>query len=155
MRQRVGIAQALLADPRVLIVDEPTNGLDPEERMRFRDLLADLAADRIVLLSTHVVSDVEAVADEIAVMAGGRLLAHGRPEQLLRAVHGAVWECVIGSADLPAFRARYVVSRAVRTPDGVRVRLLATRPPVPGAVQVEPDLEDAYLGVVAPAGAAV
>lgn len=155
MRQRVGIAQALLGDPRVLIVDEPTAGLDPEERMRLRNLLGDLAADRIVILSTHVVSDVEAVADSVAVMTSGRIRFHGRPEQLLGQVRGDVWECVIGSAELAAFRAAHVVSRATRTPDGVRVRVLAQHRPGPGAVEVTPDIEDAYLAFVAPTGAHV
>lgn len=151
MRQRVGIAQALLNDPRVLIVDEPTAGLDPEERMRFRNLLGDLAADRIVILSTHVVSDVEAVADDIAVMTAGSVRFHGRPEELLRRVRGLVWECVIGSAELAGFRAAHTVSRASRTSDGVRVRVLSARPPALGAVEVLADLEDAYLAVVTPA----
>ncbi len=95
MLRRVGIAQALLADPRVLIVDEPTAGLDPEQRVLFRNLLADLAGDRVVLLSTHIVSDVESVASDIAIMAGGRLLLRGRPEDLLRQAEGRVWETTV------------------------------------------------------------
>ena len=90
MRQRVGIAQALLNDPQLLIVDEPTGGLDPEERVRFRNLLSDLAGHRIVILSTHIVSDVEAVATRIALLAHGRLLADAAPEDLLRAAEGRV-----------------------------------------------------------------
>src|SRR6266700_8245926 len=95
MLRRVGIAQALLADPKVLIVDEPTAGLDPEQRVLFRNLLADLAGDRVVLLSTHIVSDVESVASDIAIMAGGRLLLRGRPEDLLRQAEGRVWETTV------------------------------------------------------------
>src|SRR5262245_16714836 len=92
MRQRVGIAQALLNDPELLIVDEPTAGLDPEERMRFRNLLSELSGERIVILSTHIVSDVEAVAMRIAMIAQGRLVAHDPPEALLQSAAGRVWE---------------------------------------------------------------
>ena len=91
MRQRIGIAQALLNDPQLLIVDEPTAGLDPEERVRFRNLLSDLSGDRIVILSTHIVSDVEATATEIALISGGALVAHAPPEELLRAAECSVW----------------------------------------------------------------
>ncbi|MFI0723249.1 ABC transporter ATP-binding protein [Streptomyces sp. NPDC021224] len=149
MLRRVGIAQALLADPQVLVVDEPTAGLDPEERVRFRNLLSDLAADRIVLLSTHIVSDVESVARDIAVVARGRLLYRGTPEELLRRTAGLVWELSVRPEDLAELRARRTVSRMVRTPGGVRVRLLDGHRPAPDAVPVEPDLEDAYLATVA------
>ncbi|MFI0938771.1 ABC transporter ATP-binding protein [Streptomyces sp. NPDC021020] len=149
MLRRVGIAQALLADPEVLIVDEPTAGLDPEERVRFRNLLSDLAADKIVLLSTHIVSDVESVARDIAVVARGRLLYRGTPEELLRRTSGLVWELSARPEDLAAVRSRFTVSRMVRTPGGVRVRLLAGHRPSPEAVPAEPDLEDAYLATVA------
>ena len=148
MRQRVGIAQALLNDPELLIVDEPTAGLDPEERVRFRGMLGDLASDRVVILSTHIVSDVEAVADDIAIVSQGHLLRRGTPEDLLRRAEGRVWEVLVGSTDLAEFRERHLTSRAVRTPSGVRVRVLADSPPSAGAVPVSPDLEDAYLLVV-------
>lgn len=148
MLRRVGIAQTLLADPRVLIVDEPTAGLDPQERVRFRNLLSELAADRLVLLSTHIVSDVESVAGDIAIVAQGRLLRRGSPDQLLEAVAGHVWETVVEPEVVPAVQARHPVSRMVRTADGVRLRLLSTVRPDPDARPVAPDLEDAYLGVV-------
>lgn len=148
MRQRVGIAQALLNDPELLIVDEPTAGLDPEERVRFRGMLGDLASDRVVILSTHIVSDVEAVAEDIAIVSQGRLLRRDTHEDLLRGAEGRVWEALVGSTDLAEFRERHLISRAVRTPDGVRVRVLADSPPSAGAVPVSPDLEDAYLLVV-------
>ena len=114
MRQRIGIAQALLNDPQLLIVDEPTAGLDPEERVRFRNLLSDLSGDRIVILSTHIVSDVEATATDIALISGGTLVAHAPPEELLRAAEGRVWEWVVPSAELSAAKQRYLISGTVR-----------------------------------------
>ncbi len=153
MRQRVGIAQALLNDPKLLIVDEPTAGLDPEERVRLRNLLSELSGERIVILSTHIVSDVEATATEIALIAGGRLLAHASPEELLRSVEGKVWEWVIPSASLAAARQRHIISAAVRRADGVHARLVSEGPPAAGAVAVPPTLEDAYLHQMAAARA--
>lgn len=148
MLRRVGIAQTLLADPRVLIVDEPTAGLDPEERVRFRNLLGELSTDRVVLLSTHIVSDVESVAGDIAIVGQGRIRRRGTPEELLRATAGRVWELLVGPADVPRLQARYVVSRVIRTAGGIRVRLLAPEPPGADAVEVPPDLEDVYLDVL-------
>jgi ABC-2 type transport system ATP-binding protein len=145
MKQRVGIAQALLNDPQLLIVDEPTSGLDPEERVRFRSLLADLAGERIVILSTHIVSDVEAAATEVAILDKGRLLWHSPPEDLLCSVEGQVWEWVVPSSELTAIRERYAVSNAVRRSDGVHLRLVADAPPGPDARPLLPSLEDAYL----------
>ena len=148
MRQRIGIAQALLNDPKLLIVDEPTVGLDPEERVRFRNLLSDLGGERIVLLSTHIVSDVEATATEIAVVDRGRLLAHAEPEALLSGVEGHVWEWVLPSAELPAARERWKISSTFRRADGVHARVVSSVPPAPEAVPVAPTLEDAYLSVL-------
>ncbi|MCP4415678.1 MAG: ABC transporter ATP-binding protein, partial [Chloroflexi bacterium] len=129
MKQRVGIAQALLNDPQLLIVDEPTVGLDPEERVRFRNLIADLAGERIVLLSTHIVSDVEATATEIALINEGQLLKHSTPEQFLQAVEGKVWAWTISSAELTAVRQQHLISSTVRRSDGVHVRLVAEQSP--------------------------
>ncbi len=144
MRQRIGIAQALLNDPSLLIVDEPTAGLDPEERVRFRNLLSDLSGERIVILSTHIVSDVEATATDIALISQGRLVAHAAPEDLLAAVEGKVWEWVMPSSELNAAKHQYLISNTTRRSDGVHVRLLSSPPP-PGASPVAPNLEDAYL----------
>jgi ABC-2 type transport system ATP-binding protein len=148
MLRRVGIAQALLADPKVLIVDEPTAGLDPEQRVVFRNLLADLAGDRVVLLSTHIVSDVESVAADIAIMAGGRLLLRGSPEDVLRQAEGQAWEVTVPPGELDALRGRHPVSKMVRTAAGVRARVLAASAPTADAAAVQPDLEDAYLTIV-------
>ena len=145
MKQRVGIAQALLNDPQLLIVDEPTAGLDPEERVRFRNLLSELAGARIVILSTHIVSDVEACAASIALVSQGRLVTHCTPEELLRSVEGKVWEWVVPSAELAAVRQRYLTSSAMHRSDGVHVRLVAESPPGAGAAAAIPTLEDAYL----------
>jgi ABC-type multidrug transport system ATPase subunit len=149
MRQRVGIAQALLNDPQLLIVDEPTGGLDPEERVRFRNLLAELPGERVVILSTHIVSDVEAVATDIAIIERGRLVAHQAPEALLRPVQGRAWELLVQGAELPALRQGHLVSGTIRRGDGVQARVIADEAPGPGARPVPPTLEDAYLDALA------
>ena len=145
MRQRLGIAQALLNDPALLIVDEPTAGLDPEERVRFRHLLSDLGQGKLVLLSTHIVSDVESLAGTIAVMQHGRLVTCAAPETLLQAARGSVWEARVSSGDYEAAKGRLKVTRAVRQADGVHARVVAREQPFPAATAVEPDLEDAFV----------
>lgn len=145
MRQRVGIAQALLNDPKVLIVDEPTVGLDPEERVRFRNLLSDLSGERIVILSTHIISDVEAAADDIAIISEGRLVAHSTAEQLLSDVEGRVWVWVIGSSEFNAVKRDFLISSTIRKSDGVHVRVISNEAPDGDAQPVSPSLEDAYL----------
>ena len=149
MRQRVGIAQALLNDPQLLIVDEPTAGLDPEERVRFRNLLSELSGERIVILSTHIVSDVEAVATRIALIDRGQLIVQGAPEALLQTVSGRVWELVVPSPELDALRQRYLVSSTAHRSDGVHARVVADRAPGAAARPLEPSLEDAYLSALA------
>ncbi len=145
MKQRIGIAQALLNDPRLLIVDEPTVGLDPEERVRFRNLLTDLSGDRLVILSTHIVSDVESTADKIAVMAGGRLLSFATPEELVASVRGKVWSWTVASESVAQIRSQFLVSSMNRTPGGLAVRIVSATRPSDDAGLVEPGLEDAYL----------
>jgi ABC-2 type transport system ATP-binding protein len=145
MRQRVGIAQALLNDPKLLIVDEPTAGLDPEERVRFRNLISELAADRIVILSTHIVSDVESTANQIVLVNQGELVFHATPEELLMAVEGRVWECVVSAADFPLFKQHHKVSGIVRRSDGFHVRVVSENRPWENALLQTAQLEDAYL----------
>ena len=149
MRQRVGIAQALLNDPKLLIVDEPTVGLDPEERLRFRHLLSDLAVDRLVILSTHIVSDIEASAGSLAIMAKGRLLFSGTPEALIATAAGHVWEWTVPASEVAAIRTQHVTTGSQRRADGVRLRLVAERAPSADAVPVAACLEDAHLWLVA------
>ena len=153
MKQRVGIAQALLNDPQLLIVDEPTVGLDPEERVRFRNLLSDLSGQRIVILSTHIVSDVEATATEIVVINQGRKLQHAAPEKLLQLLEGKVWQWSVPSTDLPALKQKHILSGAIRRHDGVQVRVVSESHPATGAESIAPNLEDVYLYLVSQNGA--
>ena len=146
MKQRIGIAQALLNDPRVLIIDEPTVGLDTEGRVRFRHLLAELAGERVVILSTHIVSDVEATANDIAIINRGRLLVRSSPEKLLQSVEGKVWQWVIPSSELLAAKQRHLLSSVVRRKDGLHVRVVAeTSPAHEAQLAGSPTLEEAYL----------
>ena len=145
MKQRVGIAQALLNDPQLLIVDEPTVGLDPEERVRFRNLLSDLSGERIVILSTHIVSDVEATATRIALVHKGQLLCESAPENLLQELEGKVWEWTVSSDDLPALKQKHIVSGTIRRSDGVQVRVVSAMQPEALSRSMAPSLEDAYL----------
>ena len=153
MKQRVGIAQALLNDPQLLIVDEPTVGLDPEERVRFRNLLSDLSGQRVVILSTHIVSDVEATATEIVIINQGHKLQHDVPEKLLNILDGKVWQWIIPSAELPALKQEYIVSGMVRHSEGVQVRVVSEAMPSSSAQAILPSLEDVYLYLVSPNGA--
>ena len=148
MKQRVGIAQALLNDPQLLIVDEPTVGLDPEERVRFRNLLSDLSGERIVILSTHIVSDVESTATHIVLIDKGRLLRKAAPEDLLKELENKVWEWIVSSDELIALKQKHIVSGTIRRSDGVQVRVVSEDRPETSAQNVSPNLEDAYLYII-------
>jgi ABC-type multidrug transport system ATPase subunit len=144
MKQRLGIAQALINDPALVIVDEPTAGLDPEERVRFRNVLSEIGFGKLVILSTHIVSDVESIATEIAVMKNGALLTMAPPETLLQTCEGHVWQSVVSSEQFDQLRTTLKISSAVRKPDGVHIRFVGPSPAI-AATAAEPELEDAFL----------
>jgi ABC-type multidrug transport system ATPase subunit len=145
MKRRVGIAQALLNDPRLLIVDEPTAGLDPEERIRFRNLLVTLAGERTVLLSTHIVEDVAQTAARTAVLAAGAVIFQGRTAELVELARGAVWTL---DAAGPAPTGDLIVVSAVNLGDRVRYRVVSRTPPLADAQSIEPTLEDGYVALM-------
>ena len=145
MKQRVGIAQALLNDPELLIVDEPTAGLDPAERVRFRTLLASLTAQRLVILSTHIIGDVEAVASRLVVLNQGRVVADTTPVALLADAAGHVWSITTDPTSAMRLQSMHQVSAMVQQANGVLLRIVSPARPDPQAVPAEPTLEDAYL----------
>lgn len=146
MKQRLGIAQAMLNDPRILILDEPTAGLDPKERVRFRNLISALAKDRIVILSTHIVSDIEFIAEKIIMLTSGELLHFGKPEVITSEIDGFVWECTVPTANAERIVAKFNTSNLRHTDNGETVlRIIADRPPMATAMEVPPNLEDLYL----------
>lgn len=145
MKRRAGIAQAMLNDPKILILDEPTAGLDPKERIRFRNLISELAENRLVLLSTHIVSDVEYIADQILLMKDGSLVHHGTSQQLLAAAPTQVWTCTVPRAQADQLLHQYPVVNLKTIPQGVQLRVLSQTPPTPEAHPAEMTLEDLFL----------
>jgi ABC-2 type transport system ATP-binding protein len=145
MKQRIGIAQALLNDPELLIVDEPTAGLDPAERVRFRTLLASLTSNRLILLSTHIISDVEAVANRLLILQEGRVLVDTTPEALLAQTVGSVWSVTTDRATAMRLQASYQVSTMVNQMSGITLRIVSATRPHEAAVVIDPSLEEAYL----------
>lgn len=145
MKQRVGIAQALLNHPKILILDEPTAGLDPKERVRFRNLISDYAKDCIVMLSTHIVSDIEAIADEVLLMKKGKLMAQGSVSELTKKAEGKVWELAVSEAEAGRWQEKEAVANLRHEGETVVLRILADARPAEEAVRCEATLEDLYL----------
>lgn len=145
MKQRLGIAQAMLNNPKILILDEPTAGLDPKERIRFRNLISKLGAQRIILLSTHIVSDVEYIAGNILMMKSGQLIRQGAREEIIHAIDGKVWECIVSQETADTLSARFAVINIRQEQEAILLRIVSDTPPCPEAVSVEATLEDYYL----------
>lgn len=145
MKRRVGIAQAMLNDPEILILDEPTAGLDPSERIRFRNLLAELSQSRLVLLSTHIVSDVEHIAHQILLMKAGAIVQTGAPAELTAALPTGVWRVEVPQEQVEGYLRRFQVANLRTTGTGAELRILAPTPPAPQAVREPATLEDLFL----------
>lgn len=145
MIRRLGIAQAMLNDPEILILDEPTSGLDPKERIRFRNIISALAKDRIVILSTHIVSDIEYIANQIILMREGRIIKTGTLEEITALVEGHVYELLVDNEKAEYLNRQYVVSNLKNVGDNVNLRIVTDKKVPEGATIVEPTLEDVYL----------
>lgn len=145
MLRRVGIAQALLNNPEILILDEPTSGLDPKERVRFRNIISSLGKNRIVILSTHIVSDVEYIADKIMIMKDGKMIRQGTESEMLKEVNGCVWKCLVTEKEADEMNQKYIVSNLKNQDDKVELRIVAKEKPVEGAECTQAGLEDVYL----------
>lgn len=145
MLRRVGIAQALLNDPKILILDEPTAGLDPKERIAFRNLIASLSEKCIILLSTHIVSDIETIADDILVMKEGEILFHDTPEKLLSIMKNKVWELSVDKMEARKLMQNYIVVKSHFIDNMMHLRLISDTKPFVSAISVKPDLDDLYL----------
>ncbi|HEY2345868.1 MAG TPA: ATP-binding cassette domain-containing protein [Xanthomonadaceae bacterium] len=145
MRRRLGIAQALLNDPDVLIVDEPTTGLDLDERQRFRMLMAEVGLERLVLVSTHIVSDIENIASRLAIMHKGQLVADASPQEVMAQARGKIWSAMVDAGDYDALRTRVRILQARQQAGGMQLRIAHPQSPFPGAQSEEPSLEDALM----------
>lgn len=145
MIRRVGIAQAMLNNPKILVLDEPTAGLDPNERVRFRNLISELSENRLVLLSTHIVSDVEFIANEIILMKGGKFFYTGSTEDLVRSMDESVFQCVVPKNEVNWYLQNYLVGNIKTIPEGAELRIISKTAPVRNAIRQDVTLEDAFL----------
>ena len=145
MKRRAGIAQAMLNDPRILILDEPTAGLDPSERVRFRNLISEMSEDRIVLLSTHIVSDIEYIAGNIFLMKNGSFLRTGSAQDIIASMPQRVWRTVVPKSQIDSFLSSFQVCNIRTVPGGAEIRVLSAEPPAEGSVEQAATLEDAFL----------
>lgn len=147
MRQRLGIAQAILNDPKVLMLDEPTAGLDPGERIRFRNIISNIAKNRMVLISTHIVSDIEYIANQVVILQEGRLNRMGTVEQLCNDILGSVWKVSVEETEAEELMKKYLTSNVKRIDGRVLMRIISRDKPVESARVLEPQLEDVFLTV--------
>lgn len=145
MKRRAGIAQAMLNNPKILILDEPTAGLDPNERIRFRNLISELSEERIVLLSTHIVSDIEYIANEIWLMKDGKIVRQGTSDEVINSMPEKVWSCLVEHTKVSAITKRFKVSNMKSEQYGAELRIIAAEKPFANAICVEPSLEDVFL----------